>query len=99
MSEAWVYILKCADNSFYTGLTRNELPETREDQHNGGIDPSSYTYSRRPVKLVHAEYFEMVTDAIAAERQIKGWSRAKKEALAASDWNKLRGLSKRHGSK
>jgi putative endonuclease len=99
MSGAWVYILKCADGSYYTGLTRNELPETREQQHNQGVDPAAYTFPKRPVKLVHAEYFEMVTSAIEAERQIKGWSRAKKEALVAGDWNGLQSLSKRHGGK
>ena len=97
MQGAWVYILKCADGSYYAGLTRNELPESREQQHNQGGDPNAYTFARRPVKLVHAEHFERLTDAIAAERQIKGWSRAKKEALIAGDWERLRKLSKRQG--
>jgi putative endonuclease len=99
MSGAWVYILKCADGSYYTGLTRNELPETREQQHNQGVDPAAFTFSRRPVILVHAEYFELVASAIDAERQIKGWSRVKKEALIARDWSSLQNLSKRRGSK
>jgi putative endonuclease len=88
-------MLRCRDGSFYTGLTRNELPETREQQHNQGLDPSAYTFTRRPVVLAYAEYFELVTDAIAAERQIKGWGRGKKQALVARDWNRIQNLSKR----
>jgi putative endonuclease len=77
MSGAWVYILKCADDSCYTGLTRNELPEAKEWQHNEGTFPDAYTHARRPVKLVYSKYLELVMDAIAAERRIKGWSRGK----------------------
>jgi len=62
-----------------------------------GIYEDAYTSTRRPVKLVYAENFDLVVDAIAAERRIKGWSRAKKEALMAGDWKKLMELSKRRG--
>ncbi len=79
MSGAWVYIVKCADGSFYTGLTRNELPEARVHQHNEGTFPDAYTATRRPVELVYAEYLDLVTDAINAERKIKGWSSRKKK--------------------
>ncbi len=99
MSGAWVYILKCSDGSYYTGLTRNELPEAREQQHNDAAFPDAYTSTRLPVKLVYGEYFELVTDAINAERKIKGWSRAKKEALIAGDWGLVQVLSKRRGRK
>ena len=99
MSGAWVYILRCADGSYYTGLTRQAEPEAREWEHNEGIYKDSYTSTRRPVKLAYAESFELVTDAIAAERRIKGWSRRKKEALIAGDWQRLVGLSKRRGGK
>jgi putative endonuclease len=99
MSGAWVYILKCSDGSYYTGLTRNEMPEAREQQHNDATFPDAYTATRRPVKLVYAEYLELVTDAINAERKIKGWSRAKKEALIAGDWNRVQVLAKRRGGK
>ena len=95
MSGAWVYIVKCADGSYYTGLTKHESPEAREWQHNAGTFADAYTASRRPVSLVHSEHFELVTDAIAAERRIKGWSRAKKEAMIAREWNRLPELSKR----
>jgi putative endonuclease len=57
----------------------------------------AYTATRSPVTLVYAERFELITDAIAAERRIKGWSRAKKEAMIKGDWEKLTKLSKRRG--
>jgi putative endonuclease len=99
MSGAWVYIVKCVDGSFYTGLTRNELPEARVHQHNEGTFPDAYTSTRRPVELVYAEYLDLVTDAINAERKIKGWSRAKKLALISGDWGKVQALSKRRGGR
>jgi putative endonuclease len=73
---AWLYILKCADESFYTGTTRADL-ETRIGEHQAGAF-DGYTSTRRPVVLVFSEYFERITDAITAERQIKGWSREKR---------------------
>jgi putative endonuclease len=99
MSGAWVYILKCSDGSYYTGLTRNEMPEAREQQHNDATFSDAYTSTRRPVKLVYAEYLELVTDAIDAERKIKKWSRAKKEALIRGDWERVQALAKRRGGK
>jgi putative endonuclease len=56
-------------------------------------------YFRRAVELVWSEHFDRITDAIAAERQLKGWSRAKKEALIRGDWAMLQKLAKRRGSK
>jgi len=90
---AWLYILLCADNSYYTGTTRTEL-EMRVGQHQAGHF-DGYTASRRPLRLVYSEYFDRIVDAIAAERKIKGWSRAKKEALIANDFARLRELSQR----
>ncbi len=89
----WIYILKCADDSYYTGLTDRSV-ETRVLEHNHG-DVPGYTSKRRPVKLVYAEEFPNAVDANAAERKIKGWSRKKKEALIDGDFNLLRALSKR----
>jgi len=60
---------------------------------------AGYTSLRRPVELVWSEYFDRITDAIAAERQIKGWSRAKKTALIDGDWASLQKLSKRRGGR
>jgi putative endonuclease len=90
---AYLYILRCADNSYYVGTTRKSLDE-RIGEHNAGIY-GGYTTTRRPVTVVFAQHFDTVTDAIAAERQIKGWSRAKKEALIGGDWNRLPELAKR----
>jgi predicted GIY-YIG superfamily endonuclease len=90
---AWLYILRCADGSYYTGTTRTSL-EIRLAEHNSAHF-GGYTASRRPVTLIHSEYFQQITDAIAAERQVKGWSRAKKEALSKGRFDLLPELSRR----
>ncbi len=90
---AYVYILLCADGSYYTGTARQGL-EQRIAEHNASRY-DGYTATRRPVRLVYSQWFERITDAIAAERQIKGWSRAKKEALIGGDFEALRILAKR----
>ena len=90
---AYVYILRCADGSYYCGTARQGL-EQRVAEHNSGMF-GGYTNTRGPVVLVYSEWFQRITDAIAAERQIKGWSRAKKEALIRGDFGELRELSKR----
>ncbi|WP_425990505.1 GIY-YIG nuclease family protein [Afipia sp. DC4300-2b1] len=93
---AYVYILLCSDKSFYVGsATGNDLT-TRIGQHNQGYFPG-YTYSRRPVELAWSQYFDRITDAIAAERQIKGWGRAKKQALIRSDWKTVQNRARRRG--
>src|SRR3970282_534838 len=90
---AYVYFVRCQDGSFYTGSTRGSL-EDRVNQHNAG-SYGGYTATRPPVRLVYSYYFDRITDAVSAERQIKGWSRAKKEALARGDFEALRVLSRR----
>jgi putative endonuclease len=90
---AWLYILRCADGSYYVGTTRKSLEE-RLGEHNAGLY-DGYTARRRPVTLVFAQHFDTITDAVAAERQVKGWSRAKKEALIAGNWERLAELAKR----
>jgi putative endonuclease len=92
MKQYFVYILLCSDNSYYTGITNNL--ERRLYEHENGIDPRSYTFKRRPVKLVFQEMFTEVTQAIAFEKQVKGWRRAKKEALINGNWDLLPELSK-----
>ena len=94
----YVYMLRCADGSYYVGSATGEDLGPRVDQHNAGSYPG-YTFTRRPVVLVWSEYFDRITDGIAAERQIKGWSRAKKEALLNSDWAKVSELSGRRGGR
>jgi len=90
MKNYWVYILKCSDGSYYTGVTNNL--ERRVFEHNAGAG-CIYTKSRRPVELVFSEVFGNILDAIAAEKQIKGWRRSKKEALINGDWDKIVELS------
>lgn len=92
---AFVYILRCRDGSFYVGSARDTL-ERRVAEHNAG-SYGGYTSSRRPVKLVYMQEFANITDAIAAERQLKGWRREKKEALIRGDVAALRTLSRRGG--
>ena len=91
--EATVYILRCADGSYNTGLTRQD-PQARLWEHNNEpID--SYTARRRPVRLLFCETYERLTEAIARERQIKGWSRRKKEALIRGEYEALPDLASR----
>ena len=87
----WIYILKCADGSYYTGHTNNL--EKRLVEHQTGEIPG-YTSKRKPVTLVFCEEMQSRHDVFARERQIKGWSRKKKEALMKGDWNELSKLSK-----
>jgi len=87
-----LYILECRNGAYYVGTTRGSL-ETRVSQHNEGTF-GGYTAGLRPVKLVFAEELDRITDAVAAERQIKNWSRAKKEALIRGDFTKLKQLAK-----
>ncbi len=90
--SAYVYILRCADGSYYVGSTRTTL-EQRIAQHNDGMF-TGHTSRRRPVKLVFHQEFDRITDAITAERQLKGWNRAKKEALIHGDLEALPALSR-----
>ncbi|WP_050632025.1 GIY-YIG nuclease family protein [Bradyrhizobium viridifuturi] len=92
----YIYMLRCADNSYYVGSATGDDLAPRIEQHNAGTFPG-YTYNRRPVVLVWSEYFERITDGISAERQIKGWSRAKKEALVKSDWETVSRFARRRG--
>jgi predicted GIY-YIG superfamily endonuclease len=87
----WVYILRCADGSYYIGHT-DDIDKRLAGHDQGAV--SSYTRKRRPVKLVFAEEFATRIDAMERERQLKGWSRAKKEALIAGNWVRLRALAR-----
>lgn len=92
MKTLFVYILKCSDNSYYIGVTNNL--QRRLHEHNSGINKECYTFNKRPLELVFHEYFDEPLKAIAFEKQIKGWSRKKKEALILKDWQSLIELSK-----
>jgi predicted GIY-YIG superfamily endonuclease len=89
--QFWVYILTCADGSYYVG--HSDDLELRIAAHQDGTF-GGYTQSRRPVALSYAEPFDSRDDAFRRERQIKGWSRSKKEALMRQDWRELQRLSK-----
>ena len=90
---AHVYMLRCADGRYYVGSARRGLDRRVSEHNNGTYD--GYTAKRLPVVLVWAEHFPEITDAIAAERQIKGWSRSKKEALIRGDSEMIKLLARR----
>lgn len=83
----YVYIVKCSDGTYYTGVT-NDV-DHRVRQHNEGVNKDAYTYTRRPVELAFCELFTDFNLAIEWEARIKKWSAKKKEALINSDWRKL----------
>jgi putative endonuclease len=87
----WAYMLHCADRSFYVGHTDN-LDE-RIGAHQSGLIPG-YTSTRLPLTLVWSEEFPTRYEALSAERQIKGWSRAKKLALIRGDWPRVSALAR-----
>ncbi|MGH7790946.1 MAG: GIY-YIG nuclease family protein [Thermodesulfobacteriota bacterium] len=92
----WVYILRCADNSYYTGHTEDLEKRIAEHQSD---ECKNYTSTRLPVVLVFSQEFPSREEALASERQIKGWSRRKKEALVRGNWTEISRLSrKRHPS-
>jgi putative endonuclease len=92
----YIYILKCSDGSYYTGIT-SDL-EKRLYEHEKGLIIGCYTHNKRPVNLVYSEEYTNVLESIAREKQIKGWSRKKKEALIAGNCEKLVELSRSHPS-
>jgi LAO/AO transport system kinase len=89
----FVYMLRCADGSYYLGHT-DDL-ERRFAQHQSG-EIDGYTHDKRPLTLVWSQETASREEALAAEQQIKGWSRAKKEALIAGDWERMKELSRSH---
>ena len=91
MKTYFVYILQCADGSYYTGLTNNL--ELRLEQHNSGTNPASYTYRCRPVFLAFNQDFSDVNQAILFEKKIKKWSAKKKKALIDGDFDLLQILA------
>ena len=87
----WVYVLRCSDGSYYTGHTDNL--ELRIGMHQTG-EVAGYTFTRKPVTLVHSQECATRLEALTAERQLKGWSRAKKEAMFRGDWTEVKRLSR-----
>jgi len=91
---AWVYILRCSDNSYYTGSAVDL--EKRIAEHIAGTY-SGYTSKRLPIQLVFSCEMPTIFEAFLRERQIKGWTRKKKEALIKGEWSKLIEYSKSKG--
>ncbi|MBO0321096.1 GIY-YIG nuclease family protein [Muricauda sp. CAU 1633] len=93
MKLSYVYILKCSDGTYYTGVTSNL--EKRIEEHTIGKHSTSYTFERRPVELVFYAKFTQIELAIQKEKQIKKWSKAKKEALINGQYDALPNLAKK----
>ncbi|MCX6334062.1 MAG: GIY-YIG nuclease family protein [Bacteroidia bacterium] len=92
MRRLYVYILECADDTFYVGVTNNV--GRRFIEHMTGIKENSYTFNRRPLKLVFCKEFDQPMKAIKYEKQVKGWTKAKKTALINYDFKLLHELAK-----
>ncbi|MDG0867167.1 GIY-YIG nuclease family protein [Candidatus Lucifugimonas marina] len=88
-----LYILECADGSYYTGSTTNV--EYRIETHNSGLG-GEWTSTRLPLRVAFAQDFAHIAEAFAAERQVKGWSRAKKQALISGRFDLLPELARSH---
>ena len=93
MRQYYVYILRCSDGSYYTGMTNNL--DRRVEEHASGLNQDCYTFEGRPVELVHSIVFFDVRDAIDCETMIKAWSHKKKEALVRGDRRGLKLLSRK----
>ncbi|NOR28990.1 MAG: GIY-YIG nuclease family protein [Lutibacter sp.] len=93
MKKSYVYMLKCSDNTYYTGVTSNL--DIRLSQHESGFYKNSYTHQRRPVELVFYAEFTDITIAIEKEKQLKKWSKEKKEALINNEYDSLINLAKK----
>jgi len=91
MSQYFVYILKCADGSYYTGIT-NDV-DRRFEEHQSGYGRKAYTFTRRPLELVFYLDFPDPVQAIDFEKQVKDWTRKKKEAIIRGDWESLKELA------
>lgn len=90
MNGNYMYILKCADGSYYTGSTKNLEKRLAQHQNREG---ANYTKKKLPVKIVYLEEFDRIDDAFQREKQVQGWSRKKKEALINGKYNELPKLS------
>jgi putative endonuclease len=91
--KGYLYILKCADGSYYTGSTANLEKRLWEHNHSLG---ANYTKNKLPVKLVYCEEYARIDEAFQREKQIQGWSRAKKKALIENQYQKLPQLSRNY---
>ncbi len=97
MQSSYVYILKCSDNTYYTGVTNDIF--RRFNEHQDGVNIKCYTYFRRPLELVFYTQFMDIQQAIWFEKKLKKWSQAKKEALIEGRYEDLPNLSKKKFNK
>jgi putative endonuclease len=88
--KGYLYILECSDGSYYTGSTI-DLQKRINEHHNG--QGTNHTKKRLPIKLVYVEEYLNIATAFEREKQIQGWSRAKKEVLITGDFDALPNLS------
>jgi putative endonuclease len=95
---AYVHILRCSDGSYYVGLTRRDWLDERVGEHNAGTF-DGYTAARRPVTVAWAAQYDRIVDAIEMEQRLKGWSRAKMEALIHGEFDLLPGLASRRSGR
>ena len=93
----WFYILRCSDNSYYSGHTDNL--DDRLAKHLSGAFPTCYTFNRGPLETVFTQEFPTREEALAAEQQIKRWSRRKKEAMIRGDWSEVSRLARSQSSR
>jgi putative endonuclease len=93
MNEYFVYMVRCLDGSYYTGVT-NDV-KRRVWEHNEGKDQDAYIFKRRPVELVYSACFDDIQYAIAWEKKVKRWTRKKKEVLIRGEYEELPKLSQR----
>ena len=98
LEGAFVYILLCSDGAYYVGSYKGDDLQVRIAEHNSGYRKEAWTYRRRPVELVWAQHFSRYDEAFACERQLKGWSRAKKAALIKGDYLEISRLAKSKSS-
>jgi len=92
MVKGYMYILKCFDDTYYTGSTK--FLERRVEEHNDGKG-ANYTKKKLPVKLIYFEEYDRIDFAFNREKQVQGWSRKKKEALMNGESNLLPKLAKK----
>jgi len=90
----YVYILLCNDGSYYVGLTNNLVKRFKE--HQTGLYKTSYTFHKRPLELQYYEMIPLLQDAVQREKQLKGWTKAKKKALIDRNLHKLQLLAECH---
>ncbi len=96
MASAYMYILRCNDDSYYTGSTINLKKRLKEHQSGNG---ANHTASRLPVELVYYEKHSRIDMAYEREKQVQGWRREKKEALINGEWERLPKLSRSYKEK